>query len=146
ELENGKMKEWSEKLKVQPGHTFSGFGFTLAIKGFRDRLIKGEKIKLQAVGFTPKPRAVSVELLHPGVDNLRMADRVLRGDHFVIHPKIPWLASLFIHVPDTHIWLTNPAPAIFLRSEGPLVEPRDPAVRVDLLPGGESAAAKPAAR
>ena len=142
-LEDGKVKKWSEKLKIDPGRTFAGFGFTLAVKAFHDRLIKGEAIKLQAVGFTPKPRAVSVEIYHPGIDNLRMADRVLRGDHFVIHPKIPWIVGLFMHVPDTHIWLTTPAPAAFLRSEGPLAEPKDSVVRIDLLPGGESDAARP---
>lgn len=144
-LEDGKMKQWSEKLKIDPGRTFAGFGFSLAIKAFHDQLAKGETVKLQAVGFTPKPRTVSVEIYHPGVDNLRMADRVLRGDNFVIHPKLPWLAGLFMHVPDTQVWLTTP-PAVFLRSEGPFAEPKDPVVRVDLLPGGESDAAKPASK
>ena len=145
-LEDGKMKQWSEKLKINPGQTFAGYGFSLAIKAFHDRLVKGETVKLQAVGFTPKPRAVSVEIYHPGVANLPMADRVLHGDYFVIHPKLPWLAGLFMHVPDTHIWLTRPPPAAFLRSEGPFAEPNDPVVRVDLLPGGESDAAKPASK
>jgi hypothetical protein len=36
------------------------------------------------------------------------------------------------------IWLTHEPPAAFLRWEGPLVEPDDPVVRVDLLPGGTS--------
>jgi hypothetical protein len=144
-LEDGKVKKWSEKVKIEPGRTFAGFGFSLAIKAFHDRLVKGETVKLQAVGFTPKPRAVSVEIYHPGVDNMHMADRALRGDHFVIHPKLPWIASLFMHVPDTHIWLTSP-PAVFLRSEGPLAEPKDPVVRVDLLPGGESDAARPSTK
>jgi hypothetical protein len=141
--DDGEFKEWSEKIDVEPGRIFAGFGFTLAIKAFRERLLKGERIELQAVGFTPKPRLVKVELSHAGPNHMRMADRDLRGDHFVIHPKIPWLADLFIDVPDTHIWLTSPAPAAFLRWEGPLAEPKDPIVRVDLLPGGKSGPAEP---
>jgi hypothetical protein len=31
-------------------------------------------------------------------------------DEFVIHPEIPLIAKLFVNVPDTKIWLTNPAP------------------------------------
>jgi hypothetical protein len=142
-LDDGELKQWSEKVEVEPGRTFAGFGFTLATKAFRERLLKGERIELKAIGFTPKPRVVSVELSHGSLDQMRMAEREIRGDHFVIHPKIPWIADLFIDVPDTHIWLTSPAPAAFLRWEGPLAEPRDSIVRVDLLPGGESRSAKP---
>ena len=105
----------------------------------------GERIELGTIGFTPKPRRVSVEVFHGGLDEMRMAGRTLRGDRFVIHPKIPWIADFFIDVPDTNLWLTNPGPAGFLRMEGPLVEPDDPIVRIDLLPGGESGPAKQAA-
>jgi len=125
-------------VKVDPGRTFAGFGFMLAIKSLRDRLIKGERVELQAIGFTPRPRVVSVDVSHGGLDQMQMAGRVLRGDRFVIHPKIPWVAALFVDVPDMQIWLTNPTPAGFLRWEGPLAEPSDPVIRVDLLPGGES--------
>lgn len=142
-LDENDLKEWSDKVDVDPGKTFAGFGFTLAIKGFRERLINGERIELQAVGFTPKPRVVSVEVAHGGLDRVRMAGRALRADRFVIHPKLPWFAELFVDVPDTHIWLTNPTPAGFLRWEGPLAEPSDPVIRVDLLPGGESGPATP---
>lgn len=142
-LEEDGLKEWSEKIEVEPGRTFAGFGFTLAIKSLRERLIKGEHIELRAIGFTPKPRVVSVELSYGGLDQLPMADRILRGDRFVIHPKIPWIVELFMKVPDTHIWLTNPTPAGFLRWEGPLAEPGDDIIRVDLLPGGRSDPATP---
>ena len=51
--------------------------------------------------------------------------------------------QVFVEAPDTQIWLTSPAPAGFLRWEGPLAEPDDPTLRVDLLPGGKSEPAKP---
>ena len=143
-LEKNEMKEWSDDVDVEAGQTFAGFGFTLAIKSLLDRLLKGERIELHAIGFTPKPRVVSVEISHGGLDQMPMAGRTLTGNRFMIHPKIPWIADLFVDVPDTRIWLTHPAPAAFLRWEGPLAEPNDPIVRVDLLPGGQrSGAARP---
>ena len=140
------VKRWAEDIKVEPGRTFAGFGFTLAIKTFRARLTKGEKIELQAVGFTPKPRVVPVEISYSGLDQMSMAGRIIVGDHFIIHPKIPWIAKPFVEVHDTRIWLTTPRPAGFLRWEGPLVEPSDPIIRVDLLPGDHSGPAEPAPR
>lgn len=142
-LDEDGVNEWSDKVEIDPGRTFTGFGFTMAIKSLRERLINGERVELQAIGFTPKPRLVSVEISHGGVDQMQMSGRILRGDRFVIHPKIGWIARLFVDVPDTHIWLTNPPPAGFLRWEGPLAEPKDPVIRVDLLPGGPSGPAKP---
>jgi len=143
--EDNEAKQWSENIDVEPGRTFAGFGFTLALQNLRKRLIEGEKVELKAVGFTPKPRLATVQLSYGGLDRLRMSGRSLKGDHFVIHPEIPPIAKLFIHVPDTQIWLTNPSPAGFLRWEGPIVVPSDPLIRVDLLSGAKSGPAQPVA-
>jgi hypothetical protein len=140
--EKDDLKNWSEKIEVQAGRTFAGYGFMLALQNLRPRLVRGEQIELQAVGFTPKPKVVTVQISHGGVDRMKMSDRLLEGDRFVIHPEIPWIAALFVHVPDTLIWLTKP-PAEFLRWEGPVAEPNDPIVRVDLVPGAKSGPAKP---
>jgi hypothetical protein len=141
--ENNKPKEHSEKIEVEPGRTFAGFGFTLAVQNLRKRLINGEKVELKAVGFTPKPRLATVRVSHGGVDKMKMSGRLLKGDRFIIHPEIPPIVKLFIHVPDTHVWLTNPAPAGFLRWEGPIVVPSDPLIRVDLVSGARSGPAEP---
>jgi hypothetical protein len=74
-----------------------------------------------------------------------MDGRTIRGEHYIVHPKLPVIADLFVDVPDAHIWLTSPGPATFLRWEGPLAEPDDPIARVDLLPGGASGPAVPVA-
>lgn len=140
--EKGELKHWSEKVDIQSGRAYAGFGFTLALQNLRKRLLAGERIELQTVGFTPKPQVVAVELSHAGVDEMKMSDRSLTGDRFIIHPKIPFIAELFLKVPDTQIWLTKP-PAGFLRWEGPVAEPNDPIIRVDLIPGAESGSAKP---
>jgi hypothetical protein len=140
--EDGKNKREEDTLKITRGRAFAGFGFTLVAKALRPRLVRGEVITLQAVGFSPKPRAVDVEISYGGRDRVRMAGRSIAGDRFVVHPKIPAIAKLFVHVPDAQIWMTTP-PAGFLRWEGPLAEPDDQIVRVDLLPGGTSGPATP---
>jgi len=67
-----------------------------------------------------------------------------KGDRFIIHPKVPAIAKVFVEAGDTHIWLTQPPAVGFLRWEGPLVETSDPMVRVDLLSGEQSGPATPA--
>lgn len=145
-LEDGELHQWSKQVELTPGRAFTGSAFTLAIKSLRQQLLGGEAIELQTVGFTPKPRAARVELTHAGVDRLTMSGRTILGDHFIVHPKIPWIARPFVEVPDTQLWLVHADPAAFLRWEGPLGEPDGPIVRVDLLPGEPSGAAVPTSR
>jgi hypothetical protein len=134
---------WSEQIEVEPGRSFAGFGFTLALQNLRPSLVRGEVVELKAVGFMPKPKVVTVKISHQGIDRMEMAGRALKGDHFVIRPEVPAIAKLFIRAPDTGIWLTNPPPAGFLRWEGPVAEASDPLVRVDLVSGDQSGPAKP---
>jgi uncharacterized protein with FMN-binding domain len=136
--EKGAPRRWTEKLDIEPGQTFAGFGFTLAVKALRDRLMTGETVNLKAVGFTPQPREVTVAISYAGRDSIRMVDRSISAEHYVIHPKIPAIAKWFVKAPDANIWLTPP-PAVFVRFQGALVEPSDPIVRIDGAPG-ESAA------
>jgi hypothetical protein len=133
-LDGAKLKHWERNVKITPGKTFAGFGFALAIKHFSTKLFAGQKIEFQTVGFTPKPHPATVEISFAGHDRLAMSGRTIAGNRFLIHPKIPWIARAFVKAPDTRIWLTTP-PAVFLRSEQPLIEQDDPVVRIDLLPG-----------
>ncbi len=41
--ENNQLKQWSKDLKIQPGQSFAGFGFTLAIKERRVPLLKARR-------------------------------------------------------------------------------------------------------
>ncbi len=142
--ENGAAKDWSEKIEVRPGQTFVGYGLVIALQNLRARLVKGEAIELQAIGFTPSPKVVTVKITHGGLEQMEMGDRTThtQGDNFLLQPQVPAIAKLFVKVPDTHIWLTQ-SPAEFLRFEGPQMEPNDPIIRIDLLSGGESGPAKP---
>jgi hypothetical protein len=139
-------KDVSGKIDIDPGRTFAGFGFTLALSNLRPRLLKGEQIELKAVGFMPKPllkpMVVPVKIWHAGLERMKMSGRYLRGNHFVIRPEIPFLAKLFIKVPDSHIWLTE-KPAGFLRWQGPLALSTDPIRRVDLVSDTVSGPAEP---
>jgi hypothetical protein len=141
---NNQPKQVFENINVEPGRTLAGFGFALALANLRKRLLSGEQIELKAVGFSPilslKPQVVTVS--HGGADNVKMSGCSLKGDRFVIHPEIPLIAKLFVQVPDTQIWLTSP-PAGFLGSEGPIVLPNDPLIRVDLLSGTRIGPAQP---
>ena len=56
---------------------------------------------------------------------------------------MPLIAKLFVKVPDTKVWLTNPPPAGFLRWEGPTVLPTDPMIRVDLISSTSNGPAEP---
>src|ERR1700726_1517855 len=58
--EKADLKNWSEEIDVQAARTFAGFGFILALQNLRQRLVRGEQIELQAGGFTPKPKIVTV--------------------------------------------------------------------------------------
>lgn len=138
-------KRWRDDVDVEPGKTFAGIGFIVAVKSLRDQLAPGQKTELKAIAFTPRPRSATVSIIHGGRETVRMAGRSVRADRFDIHPEIPAIARLFVHVPDQHIWLVGEGPPAFLRYEGPLVEPGDPVIRVDLIPG-PSAHAQPRAR
>jgi hypothetical protein len=129
----GEPRRWSEKVDITQGQTFAGFGFTLAIKALRERLIKGETVNLKAVGFTPQPRDVTVAISYAGHESIQMGGRPVAAEHYVIHPKIPAIAKWFVKAPDANVWLTPP-PAVFVRFQGALVEPSDPIVRIDGAP------------
>jgi len=141
-------KDVSKRIDIEPGRTFAGFGFSLALGNLRKRLLRGEQVQLKAVGFSDfpalGPQVVTVTISHGGVDRMKMSGRSLKGDRFIVHPEIPFIAKFFVNVPDTKIWLTNPAPAGFLRWEGPIVLPSDPIIRVDLVSGGKSGPAESA--
>ena len=138
----------SKKVQIEPGRTFAGFGFSLALSNLRKRLQHGEQVQLKAVGFsdfpTLGPQVVTVTISHGGLDRMKMSGRSVKGDRFIIHSEIPFIANFFVNVPDTKVWLTNPAPAGFLRWEGPIVLPNDPLIRVDLLSGTKSGPAESA--
>src|ERR1700720_4769834 len=69
-------KDVSKRIDIEPGRTFAGFGFSLALSNLRNRLLRGEQVQLKAVGFSPfptlGPQVVTVTVSHGGVDRMRM--------------------------------------------------------------------------
>ena len=130
------QKRWKEDLDdIEPGKTFAGIAFATAIKALRSQLAPGQHVELRAIAFTPRPRSAPIILTRDGVSPVQMAGREVKGDRYTIHVDIPGIVRLFIDPPDIHIWLVAGEPPAFLRFEGPLVEPKDPTVRIDLIPG-----------
>jgi hypothetical protein len=127
-------KRWKEKVDIEPGKTFAGIAFVAVIKALRAELAPGNKVDLKAVAFTPKPRVASVSVIRGRPEQVRMAGRTIDADPYTIHPEIPAIAKLFVSAPDQRVWLYGTGPAAFLRYEGPLVEPKDPLIRVDTIP------------
>lgn len=139
-------KRWKEDLEIEPGRTFAGIAFVVVIKSLRSELSPGQKRSLKAVAFTPKPRVAPVEVIRERPEDLRMAGHTIAGDRYTIHPDIPAIAKLFVSAPDQHVWLFAGGPAAFLRYEGPLAEPKDPAVRVDVVPTSSPSSNRAAGR
>ena len=127
-------KRWKEEVDIEPGKTFAGIGFVAVIKSLRAELEPGQKLELKVVAFTPRPRVASVDVIRVGLENVRMAGRTLSADHYTVHPDVPAIARLFVKAPDQQVWLFGTGPAAFLRYQGPLAEPSDPMIRVDLIP------------
>lgn len=142
--EGDELKHWEETLEIKPGTTFAGVGFMFAVKNLRDRLDAGEKVQLTAVAFTPKPRTATVTISHEAVERLHMDGRSLEADRFLIHPEVPAIAKIFVKAPDQHLWFYRSPPPALLRAEGPLAEPDDPIVHIDVLRGTSPAEARPA--
>jgi hypothetical protein len=127
-------KRWKEDLDIEPGKTFAGIAFVTVIKALREKLEPGQQLDLKAVAFTPKPRIAPVNVIRRGPETVRMASRSIDADHYTIHPDIPGIVKLFVTAPDQEVWLFGGGPAAFLRFQGPLVEPKDPVIRVDVIP------------
>ena len=70
-------KDVSKRIKIEPGRTFAGFGFSLALSNLRKRLLSGEQVQLKAVGFsefpTLGPQVVNVTISHGGIERMRMS-------------------------------------------------------------------------
>jgi hypothetical protein len=139
-------QSWKEDLEIEPGKTFAGIGFVAVIKALRTELAPGEKVDLKAVAFTPKPRLATVNVIRERPQEVRMAGRTIAADPYTIHPDIPSIAKLLVTAPDQRVWLFGTGPAAFLRYEGPLMEPKDPLVRVDLIPSRSANAGRKTSR
>src|SRR5437764_6071828 len=119
-------KDVSEKINVEPGRTFAGFGFTIALSNLRKRLLSGEQVQLKAVGFSPfptlSPQVVTVTISHGGLDRMRVLGRLLKGDRLIVDLEIFFLERFFVGVPNSNIWLTYTETVVILLCDGTVVQ------------------------
>src|SRR5436305_4178345 len=96
---NQDQKDVAKKINIEPGRTFAGFGFSLALSNLRKRLLSGEQVQLKAVGFsefpTLGPQVVTVTISHGGVDRIRMSGRSVKGERLIITSEIAFIAYMF---------------------------------------------------
>lgn len=141
-LEGQELKRWDEDLDLEPGKAFTGYALALAVAQLRDDLsAPGSRIDLTVVAFTPKPRAVTLQISRQRGARVRAAGRALSADLYTLHPSLPFPISLVAHPPDSRLWFTSSSPPALLRAEENLIEKDDPRVRIDVIPAG---AARPA--
>jgi hypothetical protein len=131
-VEEGKTSTWNEKVKIEPGYTFAGGAFVFATQTLATRLISGEVLRLKAIGATPKPRVVTVEISNHGKETLQVGGRKATAYHFVVRPVLPRVLKAFIHAPNTDLWFYAGEPATFVRARTPLIEPSDPIYQTDI--------------
>src|SRR5213592_3797369 len=76
-------KDVSKRINIEPGRTFAGFGFSLALSNLRKRLLSGEQVQLKAVGFSDFPtlgqQVATVTISHGGLDRMKMSGRSVKG-------------------------------------------------------------------
>jgi hypothetical protein len=132
------------KLDLAAGRAFTGYGAALAASQLPFDA-PGWKGEITFVAFTPKPRAVKLEVRPDGEERLRVAGRAIGCDRLTLHPAIPFPVNLFAHAADAHLWFTHGAPPALVRARQNLAEKDDPLVVIDVIPRGP-ARAPPSAR
>jgi len=132
--EKGDVSREEAKLDLA-GRAFAGYGTALAVSHMPFDAA-GWKGAITFVAFTPKPRAVKLEVKLDGEERIRVAGRAIVCDRLTLHPAIPFPLSLFAHAADAHLWFTHGAPPALVRAQQNLAEKDDPQVVIDVIPRG----------
>jgi hypothetical protein len=99
-----------------PTDAYNGM-LSIVVKNLPARV--GETVSI--VAFTPKPRAVKLQIIPTTEDPIIVSDAPMTATRYILRPQLGLFASLLIaDIPDVRMWiLPGEAPA-FLRAEGPL--------------------------
>lgn len=99
-----------------PDDVYNGM-LSVVIKNLPPR--SGEMVSI--VAFTPKPRAVKLQLSPVAEERMQVSDLAMQCIRYAVRPQLGLFASLLVtDIPDIRMWiLPGDAPA-FLRAEGPL--------------------------
>lgn len=73
------------------------------------------------LAFTPRPRAVKLQLTRVREERTRMGDLPLEATLYSLRPQLGLFASLLVvDVPDMRVWIAEGEAPAFVRAEGPL--------------------------
>jgi hypothetical protein len=134
---DGRVERQEERLDLARGRAFAGYGVALAAAQLA--LAPGSDAEITFVAFTPKPRAVPLDVRRErGEEPIAVAGRAIACDRYTLHPGIPVLLRPFVHAPDAHLWLTHASPPALVRAEQALAAKDDPQVVIDVTPRGAS--------
>jgi hypothetical protein len=140
----GHVDRQEVKLDLPHGRSFAGFGAALA--AMQLGLHQGEKAEITFVAFTPRPRAITLQVQHEGEQAVDVAGRAIACDRYALHPVIPFPINLFAGAKDAHLWLTHEAPPGLVRAEQSLVTKDDPVIVIDVTARGRAHRAATAPR
>jgi hypothetical protein len=130
----GHVDRQEAKVDLPHGRSFAGFGAALATMQLG--LHQGEKAEFTFVAFSPKPRAITLQVRHEGEQAVDVAGRAIACDRYALHPEIPFPIKLFAGAKDAHLWLTHEAPPGLVRAEQSLVTKDDPVIVIDVTARG----------
>jgi hypothetical protein len=73
------------------------------------------------VAFTPKPRAVKMQIIPAAEDPVLVSEAPMKAVRYILRPQLGLFASLLVtDIPDVRMWIVPGAAPAFLRAEGPL--------------------------
>lgn len=136
----GEVDAKDEQLELAAGRAFAGYGVALAASQLA--LEEGSSAELTFIAFTPGPRTVTLEVRNDGPSPVSAAGRTIPCVRYTLHPKLPFPISVFVHPPDSYLWLTRSEPRALIRAEQNLAAKDDPRVTIDVIPRGAARAAQ----
>jgi hypothetical protein len=132
--DKGELQREESTLELPAGRAFTGYGTALAVSELS--LGPGGKRQITFVAFTPKPRAITLEVTRNGTERFTVAGRSMVTDRYTLHPQIPFPASIFVNARDAQLWFTHSPPPALVRAEQNLATKDDPVVVIDVTPRG----------
>ncbi|MBS2026500.1 MAG: hypothetical protein JST54_01240 [Deltaproteobacteria bacterium] len=127
--DDGKVETWTNNFKNDPGQMFSGIGFVYALLP-RISEASQKQLDFHAQGFIPRPVGASVSVKSEGQEIMHQGDKAVPTLRFNVHPELNAIARMVAKPKDYRLWFTTGPEPRWVMSEGPVVEPSDPIIRV----------------
>lgn len=104
---------------LDPG-TYWGALIFLVAKNF-DANVEDDRVRFRTVVPTPKPRILTLELVHLGQGSMRRLGRPLTTERYLLRPTLGWILDPIVRriVPSTEFLVEPGTPPTLARYEGP---------------------------